>query len=169
VLEHLDLTFAEQYEAVRLGEVDVALIQYVGELDGLEFERILSSPRVAVVPAESPLADADLLTVAELVDCPWLNLAGREPALISWAGPSLDSRAPEVRHPAAIPAAVATTGRLSLHAAAAATFFPHPDVRFVPVDGPAVEVAVATRTGDHRAGVAAFRRAGVTIRQLATM
>ena len=55
-------TFADQYEAVRMGEVDVALIQYVGELDGLEFERILSSPRVAVVPAESPLADADLLT-----------------------------------------------------------------------------------------------------------
>lgn len=55
VLEHLDLTFAEQHEAVRLGEVDVALIQNVGELDGLELERILSSPPVAVVPAESPL------------------------------------------------------------------------------------------------------------------
>jgi len=166
---HVDLDLADQYEAVRLGEVDVALIQYVGELDGLEFERILSSPRVAVVPAESPWADAEMLTVTELADCPWLNLAGQEPGLISWAGSSLDSGAPEVRHPAAIPTAVATTGRLSLHAAAAATFFPHPDVRFVPVEGPAVEVAVATRAGDLRAGVAAFRRAGASIRPLATV
>ena len=170
-LEHLELTFADQYDAVRMGEVDVALVQYVGELDGLEFERILSSPRAAVVPAESPLADADMLTVAELADCPWLNPAGQEPGLISWAGPGpgLDRGAPQVRHPGAIPTAVATTGRLSLHAAAAATYFPHPDVRFVPVEGPAVQVAVATRTGDHRAGVAAFRRAGASIRRLATM
>jgi hypothetical protein len=154
---------------LRQGEVDVALVQYVGELDGLEFERILSSPRVAVVPAESPLADAAMLTDAELVDCPWLNVAGQDPGLVSWAGPTLDPAAPEVRHPGAIPTAVATTGRLSLHAAAAATYFPHPDVRFVPLEGPDVQVAVATRTGDRRAGVAAFRRAGASIRRLATM
>ena len=166
---HVDLDLADQYEALRLGEVDVALIQYVGELDGLEFQKILSSPRVAVVPAESPLADADVLTVSELVDCPWLNVAGREPGLVSWAGASVDSGAPEVRHPAAIPTAVATTGRLSLHAAAAAAFFPHPDVRFVPVEGPAVEVALASRAADLRAGVAAFRRAGASVARLETI
>jgi DNA-binding transcriptional LysR family regulator len=168
-LEHLDLTFAEQYDAVRTGEVDVALVQYVGEIDGLQFERILSSPRVVVVPVESPYVDAHLLTAAELVDAPWLSLAGPEPALVSWSGRGPAPGAPEVRHPAAISSAVATTGHLSLHAAAAARFFPHPDVRFVPVEGPPVQVAVATRAGDRSAGASAFRRAGASIGSLATI
>jgi hypothetical protein len=71
-----------------------------------------------------------------------------------------------VRHPAAIPTAVATTGRVALHAAEAARFFPRPDVRFVPLEGPPVQVAVATRSGDARPAVTAFRRAAVAVRGL---
>lgn len=88
----------------------------------------------------------------------------------AWAGFGLDvavaGRAagrvvagPVVRNPAAVPAAVATTGRVGLHLDAARRFFPHPDVRFVPIDGPRGEISIATREGDERPAVLAFRRA----------
>jgi cytosine/adenosine deaminase-related metal-dependent hydrolase len=52
-LVYHDLNLVNQYDAVRQGEVDVAVVQYVGDLDGLDFEPIFSSPRVAVLPASS--------------------------------------------------------------------------------------------------------------------
>ncbi|MEI4274192.1 LysR family transcriptional regulator [Klenkia sp. LSe6-5] len=166
VLEHHELTFADQYDAVRQGLVDVAVVHHVGELEGLLFEPVLSTPRVAVVPAASPMADATVLTTEELVDCRWLNVAAHEPLLRSWAGPALDPTAPAVRSPAGIPGAVATTGRISLHAADAARYYPHPDVRFIPLIGAGVNIAVATRSDDHRSTVAAFRRAAKLVRKL---
>jgi hypothetical protein len=50
-----------------------------------------------------------------------------------------------VRNPAAVPAAVATTDRVGLPLDAARRFFPDPDVRFVPIDGPRGEISIATR------------------------
>jgi DNA-binding transcriptional LysR family regulator len=166
ILEFRDLDLVDQYDCVRRGEVDVAVVQFLGDLDGVDFEPVLSSPRVAVVPAASELAEASSLTLADLGGLRWLDVDGPEPLLRSWVGSARDAGAPCVRHPAAIPTAVATTGRVSLHAAAAARFYPRPDVRFVPLEGLPVQVAVATRSGDGRPAVAAFRRAAATIRCL---
>lgn len=166
ILEYQDLDLADQYDAVRRGEVDVALVQFVGDLDGVDFEPVLTSPRVAVVPASSQLAEASFLTLDDLDHLGWLEVAGREPLLRSWVGSARGPGAVSVRHPAAIPAAVAITGRVSLHAAAAAWYYPRPDVRFVPVEGSPVEIAVATRSGDQRPAVAAFRRAAAVARSL---
>jgi hypothetical protein len=58
-----------------------------------------------------------------------------------------------------IPAAGATAGRVALQLDAVRRFFPHPDVRFVPIDGPRGEICLATRAGDERPEVRAFRRA----------
>jgi DNA-binding transcriptional LysR family regulator len=167
-LQYCDLDLMDQYDAVRRGEVDVAVVQFVGELDGVDFEPVLSSPRVAVVPAWSDVAEASFLTSGDLAELPWLEVGGREPLLASWVGSARDAGALCVRHPAAIPAAVATTGLVSLHAAAAARYYPRPDVRFVPAEGPPVEIAVATRSGDRRPAVAAFRRAAAIVRSLPT-
>jgi len=166
ILEFRDLDLVDQYDCVRRGEVDVAVVQFVGNLDGVDFEPVLSSPRVAVIPASSQLGEASLLTLADLEGIRWLDVESPEPLLRSWVGSARDVGAPCVRHPAAIPAAVAITGRVSLHAAAAAQFYPRPDVRFVPLEGPSVEIAVATRSGDGRSAVAAFRRAAAAIRSL---
>lgn len=165
-LEYRDLDFMDQYDAVRRGEVDVAVVQFVGELDGVDFEPILSSPRVAVVPAGSELSEAPSLAATDLAGVGWLEVDSQEPRLRSWVGSATDPGGVLVRHPAAIPAAVATTGRVSLHAAAAARYYPRPDVRFIPVEGPPVEIAVATRSGDQRPAVAAFRRAAALTRSL---
>lgn len=168
-LEHHELDLEDQYDAVRRGRVDVGVVQYVGELEGLAFEPVLASPRVAVVPSASALADADVLTMRELDGCRWLNVASSEPSFLEWLGPALDIAAPAVRSPAAIPTAVATTGRISLHAAAAARFYPRPDVRFVPVEGPELEIAICTRSGDERPAVSAFRRGAAALQQLSAL
>jgi hypothetical protein len=49
--------------------------------------------------------------------------------------------------------------RIALHAETVDRFHPHPDVRFVPRDGPPVEIAVATRTTGDRHAIAAVRHA----------
>ena len=159
-----DLDLTDQYDALRWGEVDVAVIQYVGDLDGLDFEPIFSSPRVAVVPASSPLADASFLTAGDLGDRSWLDVDAHEPLLRSWAGSPGADTAASIRHPAAIPSAVATTGSVFVHAEVAARYYPHPDVRFVSLEGAPAQVAVATRSGDRRPGVEAFRRAAAAVR-----
>jgi DNA-binding transcriptional LysR family regulator len=165
-LEFRDLDLVDQYDAVRLADVDVAVVQYVGDLDGLEFETVFSSPRVAVVPASSAMADASALTFGDLSDRRWLRVASREPLMRAWEGSPRARTAAPVRHPAAIPAAVATTGGVSLHAAVAARYYPRPDVRFVPLEGPPVQIAVATRREDRRPAVTAFRRAAAAARSM---
>jgi hypothetical protein len=139
----------------------VGIVQYVGPVDGLVFEHALTMPRVVVVPALSPFADADCLTEADVSDSPWLPTALTHPALEAWSGPAADGSHSRgaLRNPAAIPGAVATTGRIALHAEAASRFYPHPEVRFVPLDGLPVEIAVATRATDDRHAIAAVRHA----------
>lgn len=165
-MEFRDLDLVDQYDAVRRGEVDVAIVQFVGGLDGLEFDEILTTPRVAVVPAASVWSDAVWLTARDLDDVPWLEIGDVEPGLRSWAGSATGSGTVSVRHPAAIPAAVATTGRVCLHAAEAARYYPRPDVRFVPVEGEPVRIAVATRSDDVRPAVSSFRRAADAVRSV---
>ncbi|MGY1714179.1 LysR family transcriptional regulator [Geodermatophilus sp. SYSU D01106] len=155
-----DLDMDDQYDAVRRGDLDVGLVQHLGAVDGLEFRTVLRTPSVVVVPASSPLADAPLLTRDDVADEPWLRMSSAHPRFRDWVGPAgMDGRGSAVRHPASIPAAVATTGRIGMHGAAAAAFFPRPDVRFVPLDAPPVEVAVVTRAADRRPAVESFRRA----------
>ena len=139
-LEYCDLDLVDQYDALRRGDVDVAIVQFVGDLDGLDLEPVLSSPRVAVLPASWRSARLRTSPFPIWMGCRWLDVATHEPMLRSWMGPAADAGARSVRHPAGIPTAVATTGRVSLHAAAAAQYYPRPDVRFVPVEGPPVRV-----------------------------
>jgi DNA-binding transcriptional LysR family regulator len=156
-----DLDLVDQYDAIRLQHVDAGIIQYTGPVDGLAFEPVLSVPRVAVVPARSPYADADHLTPADVADAPWIPVAAGDPGLATWAGPAAQATrgTAGLRNPAGIPTAVSMTGHLAVHAAAAARFYPHPDVRFVPLAGPACEIAIATRESDNRHATQAIRRA----------
>jgi DNA-binding transcriptional LysR family regulator len=168
-LVYQDLDIVDQYDALRRGEVDVAVLQYVGGLDGLDFEPFLSYPRVAVVPASSPLADASFLTASDLSNYRWLNVSSHEPLLRSWAGAPDAGTGASVRHPAAIPAAVAATGSVFVHSEPAARYFSHPDVRFISLEGTPAQLAVATRTGDRRPGAEAFRRAAAAVRMIASV
>lgn len=141
--------------------VDAGIVHCLGPVDGLTFDRVLTMPRVAVVPARSPCADADRLTLNDIDEAAWAPVAAGDPRLSAWAGPS--SQPPcvvtGIRNPAAIPATVSTTGRVALRAAAAARFYPRPDIRFAPLDGPACDIAIATRESDNRPAIEAIRKA----------
>jgi len=99
-----------------------------------------------------------VLTPADVADSPWITPVGQS-GLADWSGHGEQDRAVEVRSPGGVAAAVAATGRLGLHAEPARTYFPHPDVRFVPMEGPPAVAALAWSTRRHTAAVEAFRSA----------
>jgi DNA-binding transcriptional LysR family regulator len=160
-VRYRELDLVSQHEVVRLGYVDIGIVQDVGPVDGLVFDHVLTMPRVAVVPTRSPYADAGCLTASEAEEASWISMAEGNPGMRAWAGPAAQARGPGtgVCSPAAIPAAVATTGRLGLHAEGAARYYPRPDVRFIPTEGPPCEIVLAAREGDRRPLVTAFQRA----------
>lgn len=149
VIELRDLTFVDIYDTVRSGEVDVAMLMQTGPVDGVRFHRMTEVPRVCVVPVRSEWADAEWLTDADL------SAARRVPLAVSrqladWCRvESVPRNHTALRTPAAVPAAVAATGAVSVHAGPAREYYPHPGVRYVPCEGEACTLSVATRSSGH--------------------
>lgn len=173
-LVHRSVDLTTQYEVVESGEVDVGLVFDLGARPGVLVEVAFAAPRVAVVPVWSEFASREFLRVEDVADQEWTPVASMSEALTEWLGPAADdaSRPGSLRHPEGIAAAVATTGALGVHAAPAATYYPHPDVRYVPLEGPGCQIAVATRIGDDRPAVRALRDAAasaIEMRDLVTV
>lgn len=160
-LVHRDLDLATQHRLVLSGEVDAGILFYLGPVEGLTFDKVFHSPRVAVVPAWSELANHDFLRAADLDGQRWAPMFSTNAEMTRWLGPAAgsDTGSEAIRRPESIASVVATTGALGLHAAPAARFYPRPDVRYVPAEGPGCDVAVATREHDTRPAVQALRRA----------
>lgn len=160
-LVHIELDWDSQYEAVRDGFVDVAVVHDVGGVDGLRLDHLFAADRVAVVPATSALAGAERLEESDVEGWSWVIPRGRHPGLGRWAGfaGQTSRRSPVVHTPAAIPAAVATSGMLGVHGDPARRFYARPDVRFVPLAGAPAQVSVATRAADRSRAALAFRQA----------
>ncbi|MDL5156421.1 LysR family transcriptional regulator [Actinomycetospora termitidis] len=165
VLDTVELTWADQYDAVRSGEVDLALVHDVGGADDLAMDRVLVTERVAVVPVASDLAEADRLSGADVEGRRLVSPVGAQAGLAAW-GEGVGRGRVTVRSPAGVATAVATSGRLGLHAEPARRFFPHPGVRYVPMDGPPATVAVASRPGDRRDAVGVFRAAARAVAEV---
>jgi DNA-binding transcriptional LysR family regulator len=154
----VELDWENQYDALRAGEVDVALVHDVGGADDLALDRAPELDRYAVVPVGSELGEADRLTLDDVGGHRWISPVGSQPGLAEWGDPGRRGRV-AVRSPAGVPTAVATSGWLGMHAEPARRFFPHPGVRYVPLEGPKATVAVATRPDDRREAVGVFRAA----------
>ncbi|BBG02537.1 MULTISPECIES: LysR family transcriptional regulator [Pseudonocardia] len=157
-LRFVELDWSTQYDAVRTGEVDVAIVHHLGEDDDLAVEELATSARHVVVPVDSELADAEKLQESDLADRSWITPVGH-PGLAAWTGPGEVDRRVVVRSPANVAAAVAATGRLALHAETASRFFPHSGVRYVPTGGPDGVAALAWCRRTRTAAVEAFRSA----------
>jgi hypothetical protein len=56
-----------------------------------------------------------------------------------------------------LPAAFALTNRITVHTSAAADYFPHPRVAFVPLEGRECQIAIAVRADDHRPAIEVIR------------
>lgn len=159
LLTTVELDWESQYDAVRSGEVDLAVVHDVGGADDLALDRTLVVERYAVVPVESDFAEADRLTAADIDRHRWVSPVGTYPGLAEWRDHSGLRGGVAVRSPSGIPTAVATSGWLGLHAEPARRYFPHPGVRYVPLEGPPATISVASRPGDRREAVAVFRAA----------
>ncbi|NKS55581.1 LysR family transcriptional regulator [Rhodococcus hoagii] len=157
-LSYVELDWENQYDAVRAGDVDIAVLHDIGGADDLLVEEAMGSERYAVVPVESELADADRLTIADISHLPCVTPIG-QPDATEWELRRPLDRDIKVRSPINIPSAVATTGVVGVHAEPARRFNPHPGVRYLPIEGPPIVTAVASRVGDSRRSVAAFRTA----------
>lgn len=161
VLTHVGLTLESQYSALRRHEVDVALVHYLGDVDGIDLLPVMQTPRVAVVPLESSYAQADRLSIDDVPSGRWIRFEGTDDRFSDWVGPPATGVFTTTLE--MLTTAVATTGLIGIHGAAAATFFSHPDVCFVPLEGPPITAAVATRHGESRPAVLAFRSAAKRI------
>lgn len=165
-----DVTIAEQYEAVRRSHADVGLVQFIGPVDGLDLLPVASTDRVAIVPTDSPLADAPLLHAKDLSNSHFVDVDTGASGIERWAGPAwLDGRSgDQVRYPAAFTAAVAMTGRIALQSAAAEQYYPNPHVKFVPLEGEGCEVAIAVRSDDRRPAIDLVRAAAHAVKTFDT-
>ncbi len=162
-LTSMELDWENQYDALRAGQVDVALVHDVGGADDLELDPVVELDRYAVVPVGSELAEAERLTAADVDGQRWISPVGGFPGLAEWGDSAGRPGGVQVRSPSGVPTAVATSGRLGLHAEPARRFFPHPGVRYIPLEGPPARIAVATRPGDRGEEVAVFRAAARAI------
>ncbi|MFI8588920.1 LysR family transcriptional regulator [Pseudonocardia alni] len=155
----VELDWADEYDLLRSGEVDVAIVHDVGGAEDLILDRTLQLDRVVVVPTDSVLVDAEPVTRDDVAGHRWVAPLGAHPGLAEWGGTGESRRQVFVRSPSAVATAVATSGRLGMHAEPAARFFPHPCVRYIPMEGAPATVSVASRPGDHREVVTMFRAA----------
>jgi len=130
----------------------------VGHVTGIDLLPLMVADRVAIVPRPSPLADADRLSVGDVAGEPFVDVelgtSGIERSLgDAWMDRRCGHR---VRYPAALPAAVALTNRITVHSAAA-DYFPHPRVAFVPLEGRECQIAIAIRSDDHQPAIEVIR------------
>ena len=75
-LSFVTLDFAGQLSGLLGNRVDVAFVRPPLEDERLDVLTLAIEPRVAVVPARSELADAEELTVADVVDRPFIDRHG---------------------------------------------------------------------------------------------
>lgn len=158
-----ELSMARQFDELRTGEVDIAIVHPLCDTDDFAFTPLFEEPRLAALPARHELADAPSVSVAELTRHPFVRAAGGTPGVWRdfWAcgdddGGSQRSRA-EMNTISEGLTAVAYLNVVDTVPATSTRYHRHPGVRFVPLDDAAyASVAVARRADDGRPAVEAF-------------
>lgn len=138
-IQFVELSMVNQLDAVREGEVDVALLRLPISDERLDVYPLFAEPRVAAVPAEDDLADAPALSVEDLLDRPFAVAADGAPT--EWRSYwSFDAQrggsgrvAGEVRSVQESLAAIAYSRAVDTFPSTAADMFSHPGVRYVPM------------------------------------
>lgn len=158
-IDYVELDFRTQYSLLRDGVVDAAIVGATDLMPGMALDLLFNSPLAVVVPSESRFAQRDFIPFADIVDEEWLRIEGQgnDDEVVEVFGERILT-APRVANPAAISMAVATSKRLCAHSILVGTFYSHPGVVVVPMDG-AIDIVLATRANDERDVVASLRAA----------
>lgn len=167
-----ELDFLQQTSELVDGGVDVALLRPPLSDDRVQETVLAGEARVAVVGADSPLADAEVLKVGDLLGEPVLAAHAAEPR--TWTDfwrltPHRGGLAPREVGPADVTTVNELLTALSLRrcvtttAASLARFYPSPAVRYVPVDDlDGCEIVLGTCHPDDPL-VAAFRAVALRV------
>lgn len=162
-LSFVELDMITQFRSLLTGEVDVAVLHPLMDDDAIALTPLFAEPRLAAMPREHPLADAEELSVRDLVDEPFVRARVGAPNAWRdfWACGDLWDAGSHIRAEMSSIGeglnAVAHLGVVDTLPASATRSQRHPGVRFVPLrDASYSSVAVAARRGDERPAVTAF-------------
>lgn len=158
-----ELSMTRQFDELRNGIVDVAIVHPLCESDDIDFDVLFTEPRFAAVSVRNELADAPSVAVKDLVGLPFV-LAGTGtpgPWRSFWAygeSSAATRRAKaEMQSIAEGLSAVAYLDVVDTVPATVTRYHRHPGVAFVPVeDATYSSVAVARRANETRPLVEAF-------------
>jgi DNA-binding transcriptional LysR family regulator len=156
-LELEELSFCDQSTALLSGRIDVAIVRPPLQHREIRVVPIAAEPRVLWVGTQHPLADAEQVSVDEIVDQVTVPLGAPE----EWSGfwqldevrgrPNTPAGAPLARTVANIQLAVASGGMAITAPQSMPRLLHNPLVRPVRLSGAAPSViAVAYRRGEHR-------------------
>ncbi|HEY1821236.1 MAG TPA: LysR substrate-binding domain-containing protein [Trebonia sp.] len=136
-VEVLRTDWINQADVIRGGTVDVGYLRLPVDQRGLELEPLFSEPRVAVVPADHPLAGKDAVAVADLAA---EHLLQDPDAVPEWRDIALELRGgrrrtqvPPLRSVEEKLEHVAAGHGIVLLPLSTATFYTRPDVSYVSV------------------------------------
>ncbi|WP_321890103.1 MULTISPECIES: LysR family transcriptional regulator [Paraburkholderia] len=161
----IELSMTNQVQALVSGRVDAALLRLPIDDDRLAIDVMYDEPRVAVIPADHPMADASLLEVSDLFGQPFAVAAAGAPS--EWASywclePQYHERTRVGAFVQSIPeslAAVAYSGACDTFPLSATRVFSHPGVRYVPLkDAPRSALALVTLKQSRNAAVRSLRQ-----------
>lgn len=164
-LSFVELSMTTQVDALANGKIDVAILTTPIQDPRLELSVLFTEPRFAAVSRRHQLADAESISIKDLLDEPFA-VAG-DPAPQAWS--SFWCCDPERGEPGRTAArvtsvteslaAVSYLGAVDTFPAAGTRYFSHPDVVYVPIrDGAYAGTAVAWRADDDRPMVRGFCR-----------
>lgn len=129
------------------GEVDAALLRGPVGTPGLATVELVTEPRVAALPSDSPLADRESLTLADLTSqTAILNPVSGTTTLGLWPPDARPATTLTVANTDDWLTAIAAGRGIGVSAASTAEMHPHPGVAYRPLrDAPAVPVVLAWR------------------------
>ncbi|WP_242882207.1 LysR family transcriptional regulator [Actinomadura litoris] len=160
------LDFTEHVSALLQRKVDVAFVRPAVDDDRVAVDVLTTEPRIVIVPASSPLGDADSARLSDILDLPFLTLPPTTPRAFrdylyfnSARGGAGPRRGPDqARNPHEALASVAAGRGTGSGLASFARFYSWPGVRYLPiVDAPWDNSVLTSRRDDPSAEVRAFR------------
>lgn len=162
-IEFHELSMTGQFDELRSGRVDVALLHPLCDDDDVDFTMLFDEPRCAAVANTHRLADAPTVSIGELALESFVTARAGTPA--SWRnfwafGDDQHSRKTPRAEMSSISEglyAVAYLNVVDTVPSTAVRYHRHPGVTFVPLeDASYSSVAIARRKGDTRPAVEAF-------------
>jgi DNA-binding transcriptional LysR family regulator len=166
------LTFAEHTTALTEQRVDVAFVRPPPDDERILVDVLTTEPRVLIVPAANPVGEADALVLTDVLDLQYVRLPDGAPRVFTdylYFSSARNGTPPRCGVDQAMTLQDVLTSVSAGRGTGAGLYsftrlYHWPGIRFIPVlDAPWEKSALATRRGDPRPEVRAFRTLAATL------